>query len=65
MQNIRQNLFFALAYNALGVPIAGGALYSLAGLALSPMFDAAAMALSSVRVVGNALRLGKFPLRES
>ncbi|HZY53023.1 MAG TPA: heavy metal translocating P-type ATPase [Reyranella sp.] len=65
MRNIRQNLFFAFVYNALGVPIAGGALYSLAGLTLSPMIAAAAMALSSVSVVGNALRLAKFPLRES
>jgi Cu+-exporting ATPase len=65
MQNIRQNLFFAFVYNALGVPIAGGALYSLAGLTLSPMIAAAAMALSSVSVVGNALRLRKFRLGES
>jgi Cu+-exporting ATPase len=65
MRNIRQNLFFAFVYNALGVPIAGGALYSLAGLTLSPMIAAAAMALSSVSVVGNALRLAKFPLGES
>jgi Cu+-exporting ATPase len=57
MRNIRQNLFFAFAYNALGVPLAGGALYSLMGLVLSPMIAAAAMALSSVSVVGNALRL--------
>jgi Cu+-exporting ATPase len=62
MRNIRQNLFFAFAYNALGVPIAGGALYSLMGLTLSPMIAAAAMALSSVSVVGNALRLRKFRL---
>jgi Cu+-exporting ATPase len=65
MRNIRQNLFFAFVYNALGVPLAGGALYSLAGLTLSPMISAAAMALSSVSVVGNALRLRKFPLGES
>ena len=57
MQNIRQNLFFAFVYNAVGVPIAGGALFSLLGLTLSPMIAAAAMALSSVSVVGNALRL--------
>jgi Cu+-exporting ATPase len=57
MRNIRQNLFFAFAYNALGVPLAGGALYPLMGLVLSPMIAAAAMALSSVSVVGNALRL--------
>ncbi len=62
MRNIRQNLFFAFVYNALGVPIAGGALYSLMGLALSPMISAAAMALSSVSVVGNALRLRRLRL---
>jgi Cu+-exporting ATPase len=57
MKNIRQNLFFAFVYNAAGVPIAGGALFSLLGLTLSPMIAAAAMALSSVSVIGNALRL--------
>jgi Cu+-exporting ATPase len=62
MRNIRQNLFFAFVYNALGVPIAGGALYSLMGLALSPMISAAAMALSSVSVVANALRLRRLRL---
>jgi Cu+-exporting ATPase len=62
MQNIRQNLFFAFVYNAAGIPLAGGALYSLAGLTLSPMFAAAAMALSSVSVIGNALRLRGFRL---
>jgi Cu+-exporting ATPase len=62
MQNIRQNLFFAFVYNAAGIPLAGGALYSLAGLTLSPMFAAAAMALSSVSVIGNALRLRRFRL---
>src|SRR5213075_1980923 len=62
MRNIRQNLFFAFAYNALGVPLAGGALYSLMGLALSPMIAAAAMALSSASVVVNALRLRRFRL---
>ena len=62
MRNIRQNLFFAFVYNAAGVPLAGGALYSLAGLTLSPMFAAAAMALSSVSVIGNALRLRRFRL---
>ncbi|HEY4170362.1 MAG TPA: copper-translocating P-type ATPase [Reyranella sp.] len=62
MKNIRQNLFFAFVYNALGVPIAGGALYSLMGLTLSPMISAAAMALSSVSVVGNALRLRRLRL---
>ncbi len=57
MRNIRQNLFFALVYNAAGVPIAAGVLYPFFGLLLSPMFAAAAMSLSSVSVVGNALRL--------
>jgi len=58
MANIRQNLFFAFVYNALGVPVAAGALYPLLGVLLSPMLAAAAMALSSVSVVSNALRLG-------
>jgi Cu+-exporting ATPase len=57
MQNIRQNLLFAFLYNALGVPIAAGGLYPLFGVTLSPAFSAAAMALSSVSVVANALRL--------
>ncbi|KKB84983.1 haloacid dehalogenase [Devosia limi DSM 17137] len=57
MDNIRQNLFFAFAYNAAGVPIAGGVLYPFFGLTLSPAIAAAAMALSSVSVIGNALRL--------
>jgi len=57
MRNIRQNLFFAFAYNALGVPIAAGALYPLCGLLLSPMIASAAMSLSSVSVIANALRL--------
>jgi Cu+-exporting ATPase len=57
MRNIRQNLFFAFIYNAAGVPIAAGVLYPLFGLLLSPIVAAAAMALSSVSVVGNALRL--------
>ena len=57
MRNIRQNLFFAFAYNALGVPIAAGVLYTFFGLLLSPMIAAAAMSFSSVSVVGNALRL--------
>jgi Cu+-exporting ATPase len=58
MRNIRQNLFFAFIYNAAGVPIAAGVLYPFLGLLLSPMIAAAAMSLSSVSVVGNALRLG-------
>ncbi len=57
MRNIRQNLFFAFIYNALGVPIAAGALYPLFGMLLSPMIAAAAMSFSSVSVVANALRL--------
>jgi len=57
MRNIRQNLFFAFVYNALGVPIAAGVLYPFFGLLLSPMIAAAAMSFSSVSVVGNALRL--------
>jgi Cu+-exporting ATPase len=57
MRNIRQNLFFAFVYNALGVPVAAGVLYPVFGLLLSPIIAAAAMALSSVSVVGNALRL--------
>ena len=57
MRNIRQNLFFAFAYNAAGVPVAAGVLYPFFGILLSPVIAAAAMALSSVSVVGNALRL--------
>ena len=57
MRNIRQNLFFAFLYNALGVPIAAGALYPLFGVLMSPMIAAAAMSLSSVSVITNALRL--------
>jgi Cu+-exporting ATPase len=59
MRNIRQNLFFAFIYNAAGVPIAAGVLYPVMGLLLSPIVAAAAMALSSVSVIGNALRLRK------
>jgi Cu+-exporting ATPase len=59
MTNIRQNLFFALIYNALGVPIAAGILYPAFGLLLSPTIAAAAMSFSSVSVIGNALRLRK------
>jgi Cu+-exporting ATPase len=57
MRNIKQNLFFAFVYNALGVPIAAGVLYPFIGLLLSPIIAAAAMSLSSVSVIGNALRL--------
>ena len=57
MRNIKQNLFFAFAYNTLGIPIAAGVLYPFTGMLLSPMIAAAAMSLSSVSVIGNALRL--------
>lgn len=62
MSNIRQNLFFAFIYNALGVPIAAGVLYPVFGLLLSPMIASAAMSFSSVSVIGNALRLRKVQL---
>ena len=62
MRNIRQNLFFAFVYNAAGIPIAAGILYPSLGILLSPIIAAAAMALSSVSVVGNALRLRVTPL---
>ena len=57
MANIRQNLVFAFAYNLLGVPVAAGVLFPVFGLLLSPMLAAAAMSLSSVSVIANALRL--------
>jgi Cu+-exporting ATPase len=63
MRNIRQNLFFAFAYNSLGVPIAAGVLFPWFGILLSPMIAAAAMSLSSVSVIGNALRLRTLDLR--
>jgi P-type Cu+ transporter len=59
MGNIRQNLFFAFVYNALGVPVAAGVLYPLFDVLLSPIIAGAAMSLSSVSVIGNALRLRK------
>ena len=62
MRNIRQNLFFAFIYNALGIPIAAGVLYPVFGLLLSPMIASAAMSFSSVSVIGNALRLRKVEL---
>ncbi|PYU19909.1 MAG: hypothetical protein DMG32_23405, partial [Acidobacteria bacterium] len=62
MRNIKQNLFWAFIYNAVGVPIAAGALYPLFGLLLSPMIAAAAMSFSSVSVISNALRLRKAAL---
>ncbi len=68
MRNIRQNLFFALAYNSVGIPVAAGVLYPFVGIRLSPIIAAAAMALSSLSVVGNANRLRRWqpgPLPES
>jgi Cu+-exporting ATPase len=62
MRNIRQNLAFAFVYNSAGVPIAAGVLYPVFGILLSPMVGAAAMALSSVSVIGNALRLARTKL---
>ena len=62
MSNIRQNLFFAFVYNAAGVPVAAGVLYPVFGILVSPIIAAAAMALSSVSVVGNALRLRRAAL---
>src|SRR5947207_7617774 len=62
MRNIRQNLFFAFIYNALGIPIAAGALYPFFGVLLSPVIAGAAMSLSSVSVIANALRLRSLKL---
>jgi Cu+-exporting ATPase len=62
LRNIRQNLFFAFVYNALGVPVAAGVLYPFTGLLLSPVFAAAAMSFSSVSVISNALRLRRVRL---
>ena len=61
MRNIRQNLFFAFVYNVVGVPVAAGVLYPFFGMLLSPVVAALAMALSSVSVIGNALRLRRRP----
>jgi P-type Cu+ transporter len=61
MRNIRQNLFFAFIYNALGIPIAAGVLFPFFGMLLNPMIAAAAMSFSSVSVIGNALRLRRLP----
>jgi Cu+-exporting ATPase len=60
MRNIRQNLFWAFAYNVILIPVAMGALYPVTGMLLDPIFAAGAMALSSVTVVSNALRLRRF-----
>jgi len=62
MRNIRQNLFWAFAYNAAGVPLAAGALFPLFGIVLSPMIASAAMSFSSVTVIANALRLRRVSL---
>jgi Cu+-exporting ATPase len=62
MRNIRQNLFFAFIYNSAGIPLAAGVLYPFFGLLLSPIVAAAAMALSSVSVIANALRLRNLKL---
>ncbi len=62
MRNIRQNLFFSFLFNGIGVPVAAGMLYPVTGLLMSPMFAWAAMALSSLTVVTNALRLNRFQL---
>jgi Cu+-exporting ATPase len=62
MRNIRQNLFFAFVYNALGVPLAAGVLYPVLSLLLSPMVASAAMTFSSVSVIANALRLRRVAL---
>jgi Cu+-exporting ATPase len=62
MTNIRQNLFLAFVYNAVGVPVAAGLLYPIAGILISPIWASAAMTLSSVSVIGNALRLRRATL---
>jgi P-type Cu+ transporter len=65
MRNIRQNLFFAFVYNVAGIPIAAGLLYPFLGLLLSPIIAGAAMSLSSVSVIANALRLRSLRLDNS
>jgi Cu+-exporting ATPase len=62
MRNVRQNLFLAFVYNALGVPVAAGLLYPVLGILISPIWASAAMTLSSVSVIGNALRLRRLTL---
>ena len=64
IRNIKQNLFWAFAYNTIGIPIAAGVLYIFGGPLLNPMFGAAAMSLSSVSVLTNALRLKRFKAKE-
>ena len=64
IRNIKQNLFWAFFYNIIGIPIAAGVLYAFGGSLLNPMLAAAAMSLSSVSVVSNALRLGRFKIRK-
>jgi Cu+-exporting ATPase len=61
MRNIRQNLFLAIIYNALAIPVAAGALYGWLGVGISPIWASAAMSLSSLSVVANALRLRTLP----
>jgi len=62
MRNIKQNLFFAFIYNAIGIPIAAGVLYPIMGILLSPIIAAAAMSFSSVSVIANSLRLKSIQL---
>jgi Cu+-exporting ATPase len=62
MRNIRQNLLLAFAYNAIGIPVAAGVLYPFTGTLISPIWASAAMTLSSVAVIANALRLRRAPL---
>ena len=63
MKNVKENLFFAFAYNTLGIPIAAGLLYPIFGVLLSPMFAADAMSFSSVSVIANSLRLNSIKLK--
>jgi Cu+-exporting ATPase len=65
VRNIKQNLFFAFVYNVLGIPLAAGVFYPLTNWLLSPIIASAAMALSSISVVTNALRLRGFPVQRS
>ena len=65
MRNIKQNLFWAFAYNISLIPVAAGVLYPVSGILLSPMLAAGAMAMSSVFVLGNALRLRQFSFRSA